>query len=79
MSRHVRLDKVIVPVKSIKLMKRLLNENPTLKQIMTHSSTHEAAKKMIKEWVLGTIIYKGPAYQFYRGETSSDFNVNDLD
>nr|WP_320014791.1 hypothetical protein [uncultured Desulfobacter sp.] len=79
MSRHVRLDKVIVPVKSIKLLKRLLNENPTLKQIMTHSPTHEAAQKMIKEWVLGTIRDKGPAYQFYRGETNSDFNVNDLD
>jgi len=79
MSRHVRLDKVIVSIKSIKLLKRLLNENPKLKQIMTHSPTHEAAQKMIKEWVIGTIRDKGPAYQFYMGETCSDFNVNDLD
>ncbi|WDP91717.1 MAG: KamA family protein [Desulfobacter sp.] len=79
MSRHVRLDKVIVPVKSIKLLKRLLNENPRLKQIMTQSSTHEAAQGRIKKWVLGTMGDKGPAYQFYRGACGSDFNVNHID
>lgn len=79
MPRHARLDQVIVPVKSVKLMKRLLNENPELKKIITHSQTHHDAKTKIKKWVLGTIRDKTSAYQFYRGTSGPDFNVNDLD
>ena len=79
MPRHVRLDKVIVPVKSIKLLKRLLNENPVLKQIMSRSPTHEDAKKKIKKWVVDTIKDKTAAYQFYTGTSDPDFNINALD
>ncbi|SMD01672.1 lysine 2,3-aminomutase [Desulfocicer vacuolatum DSM 3385] len=79
MPRHVRLDKVIVPVKSIKLLKRLLNENPVLKKIMAHSPTHEDAKKKIKKWVLDTIKDKKAVYQFYRDIPEPDFNINALD
>ncbi|GAB6144858.1 hypothetical protein [Desulfocicer niacini] len=79
MPRHVRLDKVIVPVKSIKLLKRLLNENPELKKIMSRSPTHEDAKKKIKKWVVDTIKDKTAAYQFYTGTSAPDFNINALD
>jgi lysine 2,3-aminomutase len=62
------LDKVAISVRSHKLLKQLLKENPKLEEIMRQSKNEIEALIGVRNWVLGELQSSPAAMKFYNGE-----------
>jgi lysine 2,3-aminomutase len=64
-------DKIALSVKSAKLLKKLLGENPRLESIFRHSESEEEARRLIREWAEEVIADNGSAKKYYNKEKTS--------
>jgi len=70
MTENQRLDQIAITVKSHKLLKELLKENPKLEEIMRNARNETEALIGVRNWVLGYLREKPNAYGFYKGNKS---------
>lgn len=66
MHSYQELDKIAITVKSHKLLKQLLKENPTLEEIMRNARNETEALVGVRNWVLEVLRQNPAAYAFYR-------------
>jgi lysine 2,3-aminomutase len=52
MTEHQKLDRIAITVKSHRLLKQLLKENPVLEEIMRNAKNETEALVGVREWVL---------------------------
>lgn len=64
-----QLDKIAINVKSHKLLKKLLIENPRLEEIMRNSRNETEALIGVRNWVLEEMDTTGAAFNYYKGNT----------
>ncbi|MHA7109724.1 KamA family radical SAM protein [Sunxiuqinia elliptica] len=64
-SKIQQLDKIAINVKSHRLVKRLLRENPRLEEIMKSSKNETEALVGVRNWVLLRLKQKPDAYNYY--------------
>ena len=64
------LDKIAINVRSHNLCKQLLQENPTLDEIMQHARNETEALIGVRNWILSEIDEKPYALKFYKGEAT---------
>ncbi len=64
-----KLDKIAINVKSHKLLRKLLNENPHLEEIMRNSRNETEALIGVKNRVLDELKNNPVALKYYKGET----------
>jgi len=64
------LDKVAISVKSHRLLKKLLQENPRLEKIMHYSKTEIEALLGVRSWILEELEDNLTAMDFYKGQRS---------
>ncbi len=70
MENIVKLDRIAINVKSHRVLKKLLKENPVLEEIMRNARNETEALVGVKNWV-SEILEKRPfAYSFYKGVTT---------
>ncbi|MEE4256369.1 MAG: KamA family protein, partial [Bacteroidales bacterium] len=62
------LDKIAITVKSHRLLKELLKENPTLEEIMRNARNETEALVGVRNWVLSVLNQNPDAYRFYKRE-----------
>ena len=62
------LDKIAITVKSHKLLKELLIENPILEEIMRNAKNETEALVGVRNWVTEELKKNPDAYRFYRRE-----------
>ncbi len=65
------LDLIAINVRAHKLLKLLMQENPTLKKIMVESNNETEALESVKNWVLPKLKQNDFAYQYYLGKESN--------
>ncbi len=68
MSEIHSLDKIAISVRSHKLLRKLLEENPKLDEIMRNSKNETEALVGVKNWVLNHLKKRPEAYKFYTKE-----------
>ena len=68
------LDKIAITVKSHKLLKELLKENPTLEEIMRNARNETEALVGVRNWVLRALEENPDAYRFFKH--SIFFSIN---
>ena len=66
MTENQKLDQIAITVKSHKLLKKLLKENPKLEEIMRNARNETEALIGVRNWVLGYLKGKPIAYEFYK-------------
>jgi lysine 2,3-aminomutase len=66
-----RLDTIAITVRSHKLLKKLLKENPLLEEIMRNSRNETEALVGIRNWVLEEMKQNPDAYEFYKHGSNS--------
>lgn len=59
-------DKINISVKSHRLLRKLLSENPLLNEIILRSENIDEAEREIKEWVKDELRKRPKAYSFYQ-------------
>lgn len=64
-----QLDKIAINVKSHRLLKQLLKENPRLEEFMRNSRNETEALIGVRNWVLEEIKTNKDAYSYYLGDT----------
>jgi lysine 2,3-aminomutase len=69
MKEHLKLDQIAITVKSHRLLRKLLNENPRLEEIMRVARDETGALTGIRDWVLEILRASPDAYDYYRGIT----------
>ncbi len=62
-----KLDRIAITVKSHKLLKKLLRENPVLEEIMRHARNETEALIGVRNWVMGYMKQRPVAFNFYKG------------
>ncbi|MFH1531475.1 MAG: KamA family protein [Pseudomonadota bacterium] len=65
---HHELDKIAINVRSHKLLKELLKENPILEEIMRHARNETEALVGVRQWVLGELEVNPHAVKFYKAD-----------
>ncbi len=60
-----KLDKIAISVRSHKLLKELLNENPRLEEIMRNAKNETEALVGVQNWIMGYLKTKPEAYKFF--------------
>lgn len=60
-----KLDKIAISVRSHKLLKELLHENPRLDEIMRNAKNETEALVGVQNWVMEYLSTKKDAYKFY--------------
>ncbi len=78
MTENERLDQIAITVKSHKLLKKLLKENPMLEEIMRSSRNETEALIGVRNWVLEYIRKKPVAYGFYKGSEEGRDSFEEL-
>lgn len=66
MTENQKLDQIAITVKSHKLLKKLLKENPKFEEIMRNARNETEALIGVRNWVLGYLKQKPIAYEFYK-------------
>lgn len=66
MTENQKLDQIAITVKSHKLLKKLLKENPKLEEIMRNARNETEALIGIRNWVLDYIKKRPLTYDFYK-------------
>jgi len=79
MSQIYELDKIAITVKSHRLLKVLLKENPKLEEIMRGSKNETEALVGVKHWILDQIKDKPDAINYYEKEIESGISFKTLD
>lgn len=65
-SKIAELDRIAISVRSHKLLRRLLKENPKLEEIMRNAKNEIEALVGMKNWVMEEIQDRPQAYHFYQ-------------
>jgi len=78
MSQVYELDKIAITVKSHRLLKALLKENPKLEEIMHGSKNETEALVGIKNWILEMIKDKPNALKYYEKGSVSGISFKSL-
>jgi lysine 2,3-aminomutase len=68
---NMELDKIAITVKSHKLLKKLLKENPKLEEIMINARNETEALVGVKNWVMEELHDRPEALKFYYEEFES--------
>ncbi len=71
MSTIAELDRIAITVKSHRVLQRLLNENPTLEEIMRKAMNETEALEGLRNWVLDELKDRPAALEFHESEHSS--------
>ena len=66
MTENQKLDQIAITVKSHRLLKKLLKENPKLEEIMRNARNETEALIGVRNWVLSYLKQKPVAYEFYK-------------
>jgi len=67
MTENEKLDRIAITVKSHKLLKKLLKENPKLEEVMRNARNETEALVGVRNWILGYLKERPIAYGFYKG------------
>lgn len=78
MPYHEDLDKIAISVKSHRLLKKLLKENPKLEEIMFAAKNETEALIGIKEWVKTYLRDHPKALEYYEKGPASGYSFKDL-
>ncbi len=70
MPQYEDLDKIAISVKSHKLLKLLLKENPTLEEIMRNAKNETEALVGVRNWVMAELQSSPAAMNYYKNEAS---------
>jgi lysine 2,3-aminomutase len=70
MQKSILLDKVAINVKSHRLLKKLLKENPKLDEIMRNSRNETEALVGVRNWVVEELKANPEALKYYKSEHS---------
>jgi len=68
MTENQKLDYIAITVKSHKLLKKLLAENPKLEEIMRNAQNETEALIGVRNWILAYIKERPDTYDFYKGK-----------
>ena len=68
MNEAEMLDKIAITVKSHRLLKQLLQENPMLEEIMRNSKNETEALVGVQQWVMEELRKNPDAYEYYSQE-----------
>ena len=68
MNKIEELDKIAITVKSHRLLKQLLKENPKLEEIMRNAKNETEALIGTRNWVMSELQKSDDAVSFYKGE-----------
>ncbi|MEA1896448.1 MAG: KamA family protein [Bacteroidota bacterium] len=79
MSHIQQLDKIAINVKSHRLLKKLLKENPKLGEIMSNSRNETEALIGVKNWVFEDLKTKPELFNYYHNTTSGHSNFEKLE
>ncbi len=63
-----KLDQIAITVRSHRLLDRLLNENPPLKEIMQNAKNETEALVGVRNWVLAELKKNPDAFSYYKRE-----------
>ncbi len=66
MTENQKLDQIAITVKSHRLLKKLLKENPKLEEIMRNARNETEALIGVRNWVLSYLKQKPIAFDFYK-------------
>ncbi len=69
MTENQKLDRIAITVKSHKLLKKLLKENPKLEEIMRNARNETEALVGVRNWMFGYLKEKPEAFSFYKGNS----------
>ncbi len=78
MSYLYELDKIAISVKSHRLLKQLLKENPKLEEIMFGAKNETEALIGVKNWVLKILKDNTAAIKYYENGISSGVSFKQL-
>ncbi len=70
LTENQKLDQIAITVKSHRLLKELLRENPHLEEIMRHARNETEALIGVRNWVMGYLKQHPIAFSFYKGSSS---------
>lgn len=70
MRQYEDLDKIAITVKSHRILKKLLSENPLLETIMQNSNNETEALVGVRNWVLTELRSNPAALAYYQGEAT---------
>jgi len=79
MSQIYELDKIAITVKSHRLLKALLKENPKLEEIMRGSKNETEALVGVKNWILELIKDKPDTVKYYQTGIESEISFKSLE
>jgi lysine 2,3-aminomutase len=71
MENYHQLDKIAISVKSHRLLKQLLKENPKLEEIMRNTRNETELLVGVRDWVFEELRKSPDAYNFYRSNNPS--------
>ncbi len=75
---HYYPEKIALSLKSLKILRRLLLENPRLERIFRESDTEEKAFELVRNWALEVIEDNSCALAYYRREEAGYECLNQL-
>ena len=79
MTQVYELDKIAITVKSHRVLKELLKENPKLEEIMQGSKNETEALVGVKQWILHIIKDKHDAMNYYENGVKSGVSFRSLE
>ena len=69
MPNYIKLDKIAISTKSHRLLKKLLQENPKLEEVMRNSRNETEALIGVKNWVMDELKSKPLVLEYYEGDS----------
>ena len=79
MTEIEKLDKIAIDVRSHKLLKQLLNENPEFEKILRNSKNETEVVVGVREWIEKNLKDRGNAFKFYHARHSNRDLFNKLE
>ncbi len=74
-----KLDKIAITVRSHKLLKELLHENPRLEEIMRNAKNETEALVGVQNWIMGYLKTKPDAYRYFVNKQTGRETFEKLD
>ncbi len=74
-----KLDKIAITVRSHKLLKELLHENPRLEEIMRNAKNETEALVGVQNWIMGYLKAKPDAYRYFVNKQTGRETFEKLD
>jgi lysine 2,3-aminomutase len=79
MTEIEKLDRIAIDVRSHKLLKQLLNENPELEEILRNSKNETEVVVGVREWIEKNLKDRESAFKFYHARHSNRELFNKLE